>query len=329
LGEKLVRALGLLAVLAATIFAAEFAPLASEETMRGAAASGPRAFFTWGTRLLAWDAAGGAPAVIRGAGEPFGEGGCAWDVDRDGRTDVIVQEGPGLGKLVWFHAPEWTRREIDSESEFHDCLGATLFGRRGVLVTHRHGQVRFYEPPAGGSQTWSHTEIYSFYTPSNQAGLLVADVDGDGLPDILCGNYWIRSPQRFDLPWRLFAINTYSELPESAMMRMALTPELVVAQGHLANGRLTRFEKPSNPREQWIAQPMDAGLDLRYPHALASLGGGEFVVGENNGRASRVILFSKRGHRVIGTGAPVHTLLPLDGRIIAIGPHGIESYLRK
>ncbi len=329
MAEKLSRTLGLLAVLAATLIAADFAPLAPEELIRGAAAAGPHAFFTWGTRLLAWDAGGGEPAVIRGVGEPFGEGGCVWDVDHDGRTDVIVQESVGLGKLVWFHAPEWTRHEIDSESEFHDCLGATLFGRRGVLVTHRHGQVRFYEPPADKSENWSHTEIYSFYTPSNQAGLLVSDVDGDGLLDILCGNYWIRSPQRFDLPWRLFAINTYSELPESAMMRLALTPELVAAQGHLADGRLTRFEKPPDPREQWNAQPLGEELKLRYPHALASLGGGEFVVGENNGRASRVILFSKRGHRVISTGAPAHTLLLVDDRIIAVGPHGIESYLRK
>ena len=36
--------------------------------------------------------------------------------------------------------------------------------------------------------------VYSFYTPSRQAGLLLADVDGDGLTDIFAGNYWIRSP---------------------------------------------------------------------------------------------------------------------------------------
>ena len=44
---------------------------------------------------------------------------------------------------------------------------------------------------------WPYREIYSIYTPSQQTGLSMRDIDGDGRIDILCGNYWIQSPERF------------------------------------------------------------------------------------------------------------------------------------
>ena len=134
---------------------------------------------------------------------------------------------------------------IDSEIEMHDCIEADLFGRRGVLMIQRYMQVRFYERPAQPGETWKIREIYSIYTPSQQAGLALHDVDRDGHPDIYCGNYWIRSPSAFELPWRLFAIDTYSELPLSAMLRLAKSGEdLAVSQAHLEAGRVTWFEKP-------------------------------------------------------------------------------------
>ena len=38
----------------------------------------------------------------------------------------------------------------------------------------------------------------------------------DGRPDIFCGNYWVRSPMRFDLPWHIFAVNLLHADPEDA-----------------------------------------------------------------------------------------------------------------
>ena len=39
-------------------------------------------------------------------------------------------------------------------------------------------QVRFHEPPAGPAAKWPFTEIYSIYTASKQAGLLLTGIDG-------------------------------------------------------------------------------------------------------------------------------------------------------
>ena len=81
---------------------------------------------------------------------------------------------------------------IDDEFDTHDCMEATLFGRKGVLVIQRYMQVRFYE--RADKSPGRIREIYSIYTPSQQTGLSLRDIDGDGRVDIVCGNYWIQSP---------------------------------------------------------------------------------------------------------------------------------------
>lgn len=278
-----------------------------------------RTLYTWGSSLRIWS----LPDLVahrEGASGPFNEGGCLFDVNGDGREDLIMQEGYGIGRLVWLEAPRWNRHEIDSEVEMHDCLAAALHGRRGVLITQRHMQVRFYEP---AGPRWRMREIYSFYTASSQTGLAMADIDGDGLRDIVCGNYWIRSPRRFDLPWRLFAINTRSETPESAMMRFAVFAHgLAASQGHRPDGRLLWFERPKDPRQLWRETSLGANVRLVNPHGLARAGG-RILAGENNGAASRLIEFDLRGnHQVLAEGHPVIAILPAAGGLLLVGPGG-------
>src|SRR5512133_994098 len=148
------------------------------EVIRGGALDrSGRSLFTWGDKLRRWDTSTLGSQVL--ASGNFGEGGCLADVNADGRIDLGVYEGPALGELVWFEAPHWTRHIIDGEIEMHDCMAATLFARPGVLMVQRYMQVRFYEPPRPSEDRWRARDIYSFYTPSREAGLLMADIDGD------------------------------------------------------------------------------------------------------------------------------------------------------
>ena len=97
-----------------------------------------------------------------------------------------------------------------------------------MLVVHKQ-MVRFYEIPTDPTAPWPAQDLV-FYTPSREGGLDIADIDGDGLPDILCGNDWIPLAQKFDLHWRLFAINTWNELENSAaMLRLAYRAGILVA----------------------------------------------------------------------------------------------------
>ena len=292
--------------------AVEFRGVAGEELRGAAVVPGVRPrLLTWGKSLLEWTLPQGKKRVLATPRKPFGEGGC------------LTEEGDGLflqeddGSLVLRRAPDWQSSILDHGIDMHDCLATTLFGRRGVLVLQRGMQLRFYEAP-----DFHYLEIYSFYSLTRQGGLLLAGAD------IVCGNYWIRRPDKYEEPWLLFAIEVYNELPLSGMLRLALLPgggELVIAQGEMVQGRVTRLRKPDDPKQLWIEERLG---ELHYPHALLNTSKG-VLIGEENGPHSR--LFALRPGtstlRQIGETNGVHTALAYGTRVILVGRNSI--YLRK
>ena len=290
-----------------------------------------RTLVTWGDRLLWRSLPKGIYRVVRGRERAFSEGGCLLDVDGDGRVDIVVNEGGPEAALVWFRAPDrgnlWVRHVIDTGIDAPDILPVTLFGRRGILVIHKRIQVRFYEIPADPTARWPPQDVYSFYSPSHQGGLRVADIDGDGRPDILAGNYWIRSPESFELPWRLYAIDPWNEMLQSAMLRMiyaplsGASPELLIAQREMQPARLARLEKPADPRQLWTEHRIDGVPDLTQPNSLdvADFDGDgrpDILVAEKAGAARLMVLHNEGGGRftpvVIAQGRPVQFARAVD-----------------
>ncbi|MBI4906739.1 MAG: hypothetical protein HY820_24130 [Acidobacteria bacterium] len=285
--------------------------------IRGAARVGGT-IYAWGNGVMQWES--GRVRVLH-TGRRFEPAGCTAELD--GAVGLVLREGHNL---VWVHGDGLAQTSrIDTEAGLSDCLATTLLGRRGLLVAHRGLQVRFYERPERDGERWPYREIYSFYTASYQSGLLLHDVDGDGRADILCGNYWIRSPEAFEMPWRLFAINTYNDTEHAAHLRLVMWGErLVVAQGELRPAKLALFAAGADPKQLWKETRLEGGLDLNHPAALAS-GEQGFVVGERCGRG-RILRWAKHVNgELLGEGAAVVALF-WDGPdgIVVVRGNGIE-----
>lgn len=255
-------------------------------------------------------------------GRRFAAAGC--EASLDGSPGLILQESD---RLIWLHGQDFGQTEvIDTGAGLGDCLAATLLGHTGVLVAHRGLQVRFYERPAEASATWPYREIYSFYTPSYQAGLLLQDVDRDGRPDIFCGNYWIQSPEEFSLPWRLFAINTYNDSEQAAHLRLGLwNGALLVAQGELHPAKLALFRSPADPKQLWTEERLDGALNLDHPAALALTRRG-FALGERGGRGRLLWWGDARKVRLLGEGVPVAAVFAdSDKQLTVVRRDGIRQ----
>jgi hypothetical protein len=297
----------------------------SPQKIRGGTLLSDGRLLTWGEGLHAWTVTGLQRREL--AAGDFGEGGCLVDLDGDGAQEFVGKEGPGLGKLTWRTPPYKTPIVIDDESDTHDCLEATLFGRKGVLVIQRHMQVRFYERVA--KSPWPYREIYSIYTPSQQTGLSLRDVDRDGRIDIICGNYWIQSPERFDLAWHIFAINAWFEEPLSATLAHAsIGEDLFVAQAHMADARAAIFRRPSDPKLLWPEERIN--MPLHRVHVVAVINGMLFFA-ENNGSESRTFLMRDGMPEKILDGIDTLALVKAAGLVLSIGPREVAlwRYRRK
>lgn len=183
------------------------------------------------------------------------------DLNGDGREDRIFVNGE---RLVAVDGVSRKKVVVDRGVITRECYALELFGRRGI-ATLPHGMgVRFYEWPGEWREAWMYQEVYSFYTASWQGGLLQADVDWDGRLDLFCGNYWIRSPESRELPWRLFAINAFHEHPVSATAQLHWDGKrLLWVESRRPKGRVVWFRPPADVTQLWEPElhPQSGTLD--------------------------------------------------------------------
>ncbi len=312
---------------------------------------GTRRIVAWGNEVLAIRFPGGKTSPVSAA-RGFGAAGCLVDANSDGQSDLVLFEKgqpDQSGRMVWLEASSGgTLHVIDTDADFSGCLPTNMFGKDGVVVLHRHSQLRFYEIPADPAAKWPYREVYSIYTPSSQGGLLRYDVDGNGHPDILGGNYWFQAPATPEKPWHIFAINKWWEKQQSAMLRLALVkhsdnrfPSLLAAQANGSPARVAVFDRPQDPKQLWRETPVEAIPPIRNPEALttADLNGDsltDLVIGENNGDTSRLLVYwGIAGGKYQGTRVDVTKGLlgvwpfdyNMDGRIDLIGLGPSTLYL--
>ncbi len=150
--------------------------------------------------------AGWSRYVIEDGVIPIEAGGAVFDVDGDGDLDLTFGGDYTSNGIWWWENPypaynpatSWTKHTIKASgvNMHHDMIYGDFDGNgRAELVfwNQRARQLILAEIPDNprSAGAWTLTPIYS-YTGEDHEGLAVADVDLDGISDIVGGGRWFK-----------------------------------------------------------------------------------------------------------------------------------------
>ncbi|MBS7611553.1 VCBS repeat-containing protein [Candidatus Bathyarchaeota archaeon] len=210
-------------------------------------------------------------------------GGVLVDVNRDGRLDVVAGQ-PYYGReLYWFENPpnpadNWVRHIIDdSFQKYHDQAVGDVDndGEDEILVASQIGRVLVYYdiPPDPTVSPWPREYRHLIYSDICVEGLAIADLDNDGLNEVVAGPNIFKPQPSLKGKWsrkilREFHARTYSGIVFSeTRVQIADVNEdgildIVMSEAESDIGRLAWFEGPNY--EIHILNE-----NLFHPHSLA------------------------------------------------------------
>lgn len=218
-------------------------------------------------------------------------GGAAADIDRDGDLDVVFGGDAQSSELWWWENPfpafdparAWTRRAIKrgGQKQHHDQVFAD-FKQTGApqLVFWNQGARTLFiaDVPKDPRHTepWPFEPVYSGEAGERgdgsggfryAEGVAAADIDADGTPDLLAGNYWFkyRGGGRFQ-PVEVGTIG--GRIAVGRFIEASPHPQIVIAPGD-GTGPLRWYECAGDPLDEraWIGHDL-LDRDMVHGHTL-------------------------------------------------------------
>jgi hypothetical protein len=207
--------------------------------------------------------------------------GAAVDIDNDGDLDIA------LGGVVWFENPgsksdpskgPWRAHEVEKRRG-HDLLAADLNGDGKVDLVMR-------DQSSFGSKTGHSVFLYKQVNPDKWTprelrcregeGVAIADLNGDGRPDIVIGGSWFENNgDLLEGPWTEHGFSTEWNYPHTKVAIGDLNgdgrPDIILAPAELKGGthRIAWYEAPAdatagNWTQHIVEEPVETVI-----HALA------------------------------------------------------------
>ena len=270
----------------------------------------------WGWRVLQWPLASGKyiEVVPEDPNYRFANGGVAWDVNGDGNEELIVARhqsrhakdwGESSFKefqIVWYERvpgqDHWVLHEIGTVpangGDMHDMVKFQdpKSAVRGIIVSSNRSALYLFEKPEDPKQPWKRYDIAKL--PGSQSGMSLADINGDGRPDIVTGMYWLECPPDPRTGgWKVHRYGNWDQQtkPWGSMNKHGVADfdgdgqlEIVADEAENEGSRVGFFKRdPNNPNGLWKWSLIDTGLYCPHTLDVADLNGDgrpDFVIGE-------------------------------------------------
>lgn len=210
-------------------------------------------------------------------------GAALYDLDGDGRQELVVGNcEPSTHLLLYKSRPDlaelWDACVIDAAltGGAHDLLFADVDGDGrpelicNAMYTDTPG-LFLYKPGPDLKAPWRKHAVHEFL---NLEGTDAADVDGDGLLEIVSGPYLFHSPPGgpFSGVWERRELIGYRDFCRAAFVDITGNgrPDLVLAESEYPDGRLCWLENRlrESPASPWLKHDLDT--PLYYCHSLSA-----------------------------------------------------------